>query len=188
MRQPVLTEAVRHLKARGREVIVWVQDPADEPRAIEPFEALRYEVIFHSSFDGTTVSTAKVAVRIGDLVRCETEDGIGPVDAVERALRQCLYAIYPPVGDLQFASYSMKSAGTYRGPAGLVRVTIEWSESGNQWSDIGGVVRFAAGGVDGIGRRLQAATGADYRPRARAGAGRSGNVVSLNSTAVNYWT
>jgi hypothetical protein len=132
--EPVLTEAVRHLKARGREVIVRVQDPTDEPRAIEPFEALRYEVTTHSSFDGTTVSTATVAVRIGDLMRCETEDGTGPVDALERALRQCLYAIYPPVGDLQFASYSVESAGTYRGPAGLVRVTIEWSEFGDQWS------------------------------------------------------
>ena len=113
-----------------------VQDSPDEPAAIEPFEPMRYEVTTHSSLDGTTVSTATVAIRIGDLVRCETEDGTGPVDALERALRQCLYAIYPPVGDLAFASYSVESAAP-RGPAGLMRVTIEWNECGSLWTTSG---------------------------------------------------
>ena len=132
--EPLLTEAVRHLKAHGRQVIVRVEECGDAPGAIEPFEALRYEVTSHSSPDGSSVSTATVAVRIGDLIRCETEDGTGPVDALQRALRQCLYAIYPPVADLAFGVYSVESAGASRGASGLVRVTIEWNESGERWS------------------------------------------------------
>jgi 2-isopropylmalate synthase len=101
---------------------------------IQPFEPLRYELTNHSSPDGFSVSTATVAVRIGDLIRCETEDGTGAVDALERAMRQCLYAIYPSIADLEFAGYSVENAGISRSPAGPVRVTIEWNECGSRWS------------------------------------------------------
>jgi hypothetical protein len=101
---------------------------------LAPFEAAGYEVISHSAPDGSSVSAATVTVRIGDLTRSESADGTGPVDALERALRQCLYAIYPCVSDLEIAGYLVEPVGSSRGTAGLMRVTVEWRECGSRRS------------------------------------------------------
>jgi len=102
---------------------------ADES-PVHPFVPVGYEVISHSSPDGSSVSSATVTVRIGDLLRCESEDGTGAVEAIERALRQCLFAIYPSVSDLKVVGCRFETPGP-------VRVTVEWNECGNRWSTVG---------------------------------------------------
>ncbi|HJT88505.1 MAG TPA: alpha-isopropylmalate synthase regulatory domain-containing protein, partial [Bryobacteraceae bacterium] len=66
-----------------------------------PFEAERYDLSCHGAAYADPVSTASVTVRVGDSVRSESESGAGPIQALERALRQCLFAVYPEISDLR---------------------------------------------------------------------------------------
>ena len=101
---------------------------------LHPFEAERYELAGHSALYGAAVSTATATVHAGDAVRSESEEGAGPVDALERSLRQCLFAIYPSIGALHMREYHIRAVEPERGGASRVRAAIDWSETGEQWT------------------------------------------------------
>ncbi|HLK49149.1 MAG TPA: alpha-isopropylmalate synthase regulatory domain-containing protein [Bryobacteraceae bacterium] len=98
-----------------------------------PFEAERYEVTSHFALFGEAITTASVTIRVGDGIRSETEEGTGPVDALERALRQCLFAVYPAIADVRLKEYHAHTLEPAQGGAARIRLTIEWAESGERW-------------------------------------------------------
>ena len=79
----------------------WWRGEAQRPE-VRPFFAERYELESHSGLSGG-LSTATVTIRTGDHVRTETEDGDGAVNALERALRQCLFAMFPEIAAVHMA-------------------------------------------------------------------------------------
>ena len=101
-----------------------------------PFIAERYDLTSHSGLTGG-VSTATATVRSGESVRSETEDGDGAVNALERSLRQCLFAIYPDIATVHITDYHVTMLDPARGTASRVRVTLTWSESGERWVTAG---------------------------------------------------
>ena len=101
---------------------------------LHPFEAEHYELTGHSALYGAAVSTATATIHAGDAVRSESEDGAGPVDALERSLRQCLFAIYPAISGLRLRAYRIRIIEPERGSASRVRAAVDWSESGEQWT------------------------------------------------------
>lgn len=104
---------------------------------LRPFEPERYEVTSHSALYGEALSEATATIRVGEAIRSETEQGAGPVDALERALRQCLFAIYPAIGRVHITGYSVHPRSPVHGGVARVRAAIDWSESGNRWTTSG---------------------------------------------------
>jgi 2-isopropylmalate synthase len=102
-----------------------------------PFEAERYEVASHSALYSGAVTAATATVRAGDAIRTESEEGSGPVDALERSLRQCLYALYPAIGGVRLKDYHVHTLEPGQGSLSRTRVIIEWSESGERWATAG---------------------------------------------------
>lgn len=102
-----------------------------------PFEAERYEVASHFALYGDAVTTATASIRAGDAVRSESEQGTGPVDALERCLRQCLFAIHPALAEVRLKRYQIDMLEPVRGSVSRARVRIEWSESGERWVTAG---------------------------------------------------
>jgi 2-isopropylmalate synthase len=86
---------------------------------LRPFEGEHFEVACHSALYSPAMSTATVTLRIGDAVRCESEQGSGPVDALERALRQCLFAVYPLISGLRVIDYHVRTVDPVHGSAPL---------------------------------------------------------------------
>jgi len=101
---------------------------------LRPFEAERYEVASHSALYSATVTAATATVRAGDAIRTESEEGSGPVDALERTLRQCLFALYPAIAATRLKDYHVHTLEPGNGSLSWIRVTIEWSESGERWA------------------------------------------------------
>jgi 2-isopropylmalate synthase len=104
---------------------------------IRPFIAERFELTAHSGLYGGAVSSATATVRIGENIRCETEDGDGPVNALERCLRQCLFAVYPEIANLHILDYRMQLAEAPKGTSSRVRVWITWSHAAGRWVTLG---------------------------------------------------
>jgi len=100
---------------------------------LRPFIAERYELTSHAALYSAPVSTATATVRIADAVRSETEDGDGAVNALERSLRQCLFALYPEITSLKISDYRVQILDFSQGTSVRVRVSVEWDESGSRW-------------------------------------------------------
>jgi len=100
---------------------------------LRPFVAERYELTSHSALYAAPVSTSTATVRVGDTVRTETEDGDGAVNALERSLRQCLFALYPEIVNLKVTDYRVQILDFSQGTSVRVRVSLEWTESDLHW-------------------------------------------------------
>jgi len=101
-----------------------------------PFEAERYEVVSHSAMYSMPVSSATATVRIGDAIRTESEEGSGPVEALERSLRQCLFVMYPGIAKVRVKNYRVDTLSQARSGS-RARVAVDWSESGERWTTAG---------------------------------------------------
>ena len=102
-----------------------------------PFEAERYELSSHFALFGEAMTTASVTIRIGDAIRSESEQGTGPVDALERSLRQCLFAVYPVIAEVRVKDYHVNTLQPAHGTSSRIRLTIDWAESGERWTTSG---------------------------------------------------
>ena len=102
-----------------------------------PFEAERYEVTSHFALFGEAMTTASVTIRVGDAIRSETEEGTGPVDALARSVRQCLFAVYPAIGDIRLKGYHVHTLHPDQGAAARIWLTVEWAQSGERWTTSG---------------------------------------------------
>ena len=116
--------------ARGTLELLVREALAPEQR---PFEAERYEIASHLALYGEAMTTASVTIRVGDAVRSESEQGTGPVDALERGLRQCLFAMYPGIADVRVKEYHVQTLEPQHGTLARMRLTVEWAESGERW-------------------------------------------------------
>lgn len=102
-----------------------------------PFATERYELTCHATPYQEAMTTATARLRVGDAVRSESEQGAGPVDALARALRQCLFALYPAITEIRLRDYRVHTIEPAHGGASRVRVAIDWSESGKRWTTAG---------------------------------------------------
>lgn len=102
-----------------------------------PFAAERYDLACHATPHQEAMTTATARLRVGDAVRSESEQGAGPVDALARALRQCLFALYPAIIEIRLRDYRVHAIEPAHGGASRVRVAIDWSESGKRWTTAG---------------------------------------------------
>jgi 2-isopropylmalate synthase len=101
---------------------------------IRPFAAERYELTSHSGLYGGGRSTATATIRAGDHVRTETEDGDGAVNALERALRQCLFALYPEIASVHMLDYRVCPLEPSEGTLSRGRVALTWTDGRRHWT------------------------------------------------------
>ena len=121
-----------------------------------PFATERYELTCHATPYQEAMTTATARLRAGDALRCESEQGAGPVDALARALRQCLFALYPAITEIRLRDYRVHTIEPAHGGASRVRVAIDWSESGRGWTTAGVFRGLGGGRLAGTCGRLPA--------------------------------
>jgi 2-isopropylmalate synthase len=97
------------------------------------FEVCGYKVISERMHETTSRSQAIVEVRFGhDCVR-RSATGVGPVHALDRALRSCLEAQFPELEDVRLADYRVTVVDAGDGTAAQVRVLIEATDDVDSW-------------------------------------------------------
>jgi 2-isopropylmalate synthase len=83
------------------------------------------------------VSEATVKVHAGGERVISTEEGNGPVNALDRALRKSVARIYPRLSQLQLTDYKVRIMAGKQGTDAVTRVLIETSDGDREWTTVG---------------------------------------------------
>lgn len=104
----------------------------------KPFFALEgFKVSTEKRFDGRLFAEASMRLTINGKEKYSAADGDGPVDALDKALRQALHEFYPNLADMRLTDYKVRVLDTKEGTAAKVRVLIESQDSHDSWTTIG---------------------------------------------------
>jgi 2-isopropylmalate synthase len=104
---------------------------------LEPFTVESYRVLVDRREDGNMVTEATVKVHAGGQRVISTEEGNGPVNALDRALRRALTAAFPRLADLELTDYKVRIIPGRHGTDAITRVLIETSDHRREWTTVG---------------------------------------------------
>jgi 2-isopropylmalate synthase len=103
----------------------------------EPFVVESYRVMVDRREDGTLVSEATVKLHAGGRRVISTEEGNGPVNALDRALRKALERTYPQLAKMELTDYKVRILPNRHGTDAVTRVLIETSDREREWTTVG---------------------------------------------------
>ena len=104
----------------------------------KPFFKLEgFKVVTEKRFDGKVFAEASVRLNVkGEEKYCACE-GDGPVDALDKALRQALTKFYPKLSEMHLRDYKVRVLDTKEGTAAKVRVLVESQDEHDSWTTVG---------------------------------------------------
>jgi len=104
---------------------------------VEFFRLESFRVIVEKREGGETVSEATVKVHVNGERFIQTAEGNGPVNALDRALRQAIERRFPLVHDIRLVNYRVRILDENRGTAANTRVLIDSSDGRDTWGSVG---------------------------------------------------
>src|SRR5437667_4755641 len=107
--------------------------PGYEP----PFEMRDFTVIVASHAGSPVTARASVTLRVGGAEIGAAADGAGPVNALDRAVREALLPHYPELADVHLVDYRVRIVDEHLGTAAEPRVVIESARGAERWSTVG---------------------------------------------------
>jgi 2-isopropylmalate synthase len=66
-----------------------------------------------------------------------TAEGNGPVNALDRALREALFELHPHLADIELVDYKVRIMDTHHGTGAVTRVLLDSSDGHSSWGSIG---------------------------------------------------
>jgi 2-isopropylmalate synthase len=103
-----------------------------------PFFILEgFKVSSEKRFDNRIFAEASIRLRVGGHEEFSAAEGDGPVDALDRALRQALNKFYPNLKEMHLIDYKVRVLDTQAGTAAKVRVLIESQDNHDAWTTVG---------------------------------------------------
>ncbi len=100
-----------------------------------PFVLESYRVITERRADGEVVAEATVKVVVDGQRLIATEEGNGPVNALDAALRAALAPSCPWLADVELSDYKVRILT--RGTAAVTRVLVESTDQAGSWTTVG---------------------------------------------------
>lgn len=102
------------------------------------FELLAFKVVdIISAGEDKPRSDATLHLRVGDTEQTAQAQGVGPVNALDHALRQCLTRFYPSLESIRLVDYKVRVLASGQGTESMVRVHIEFFDGQNEWNTVG---------------------------------------------------
>jgi 2-isopropylmalate synthase len=114
-----------------------VRDELDGQAGPLPFTLESYRAIVDRREDGSLVTEATVKVHAGGRRTISTAEGNGPVNALDRALRQALEEVFPRLVELELTDYKVRILPGKHGTDATTRVLIETSDKNREWTTVG---------------------------------------------------
>jgi 2-isopropylmalate synthase len=111
------------------------REAAEEYEPLFKLESWRVIVEKHSDGRATTEATIKIWVGGERYVR--TAEGNGPVNALDRALRDAIGEIHPHLKDIDLVNYKVRILDETNGTGAVTRVLIDASDGHDVWGSIG---------------------------------------------------
>jgi 2-isopropylmalate synthase len=114
-----------------------LSDELDGAQAVAPFDVASYRVIVDRREDGRMVSEATVKVIADGRRVISTEEGNGPVNALDRALRKALDGVFDRLEEFALVDYKVRIMPGKHGTDAVTRVLIETSDGQSEWTTVG---------------------------------------------------
>jgi len=87
--------------------------------------------------NGVMVSEATIKLKVKGQTEHTVADGIGPVGALDSALRKALIKFYPKIKDMHLVDFKVRVIEGSAGTSAKVRVLIESSDKNDVWTTVG---------------------------------------------------
>ena len=102
------------------------------------FDLREYHCSFRrSALHGFTTCEATLKLHVNGVPEYTVEEGDGPVNALDAALRKALRPFYPWIDDLRLADYKVRIVDGSRGTAARTRVLIVSTNGQSSWGTVG---------------------------------------------------
>jgi 2-isopropylmalate synthase len=102
------------------------------------FHVIGYSVTSERVAAGGSLARASLEVQVGGERTTRSATGVGPVHALEEALRACLRSEYPEIDRLRLCDYQVSVVDAELGTSARVRVIIQATDGFSTW-DAGSV-------------------------------------------------
>ncbi len=142
---PVLSSIVDELKEKEHEGYQY--EGADSSfeliirkriEGVEPFfDLISYKVLDELPYDNNHSATATIKIRVGGKVKIAASDGDGPVNALDKALREALAEFYPCLNEVRLVDYKVRVMEPKDATAARVRVLISSADGSDIWTTVG---------------------------------------------------
>lgn len=101
------------------------------------FELEGFRTASEKRFDGRIFAEASIRVKVKGESHYSAAEGGGPVEALDKALRQALTKFYPRLKEMHLTDYKVRVLDTKEGTAAKVRVLIESQDNTDSWTTVG---------------------------------------------------
>ncbi|WP_447978149.1 citramalate synthase [Candidatus Nitrospira bockiana] len=102
------------------------------------FELLGFRVIVEKRHaNEAPISEATVMVKVGEVIEHTAAVGVGPVNALDHALRKALEKFYPQLREVSLLDYKVRVLTANRGTKSKVRVLLESGDHKEKWGTVG---------------------------------------------------
>jgi 2-isopropylmalate synthase len=133
------------------------------------FRLESWRVTVEKRADGKVDTEATIKIWMGGERYIRTAEGNGPVNALDRALRDAIGEIHPHLRDIELVNYKVRILDEAKGTGAITRVLIDASDGEDSWGTIGVSENLIAASWDALVDSLEYGM--------QPGAGRSGDAV-----------
>jgi len=140
------------------------------------FRLESWRVIVEKHADGRATTEATVKIWLGGERYVRTAEGNGPVNALDRALRDAIGEIHPHLKDIDLVNYKVRILDETKGTGAVTRVLIDASDGHDVWGSIGVAENLIAASWDALVDSLEYGMQGQRRAAAESALGSSGRV------------
>jgi 2-isopropylmalate synthase len=101
------------------------------------FRLESWRAIVEKRADGRVETEATIKIWVGGERYVRTAEGHGPVNALDRALREALVEIYPHLRDIELVNFKVRILDETKGTDAVTRVLLDASDGEKVWGSIG---------------------------------------------------
>ncbi len=101
------------------------------------FKLESFRILNEKKENGEVLSEATVKIHVNSNRIIETAEGVGPVNALDKALRKALTTFYPGLEKIILTDFKVRVLDEKKGTGAIVRVFIESTDGEKSWGTIG---------------------------------------------------
>ena len=94
-------------------------------------------IVEKRSEDEHPISEATVKIQVNGIQEVTTAEGIGPVNALDKAIKKALGKFYPEMENVSLFDYKVRILDEKKGTQAKTRVLIESGDHDSKWGTVG---------------------------------------------------
>jgi 2-isopropylmalate synthase len=140
------------------------------------FRLESWRVLVEQRADGRVETEATIKIWLGDERYVRTAEGNGPVNALDKALRDAIGEIHPHLRDIDLVNFKVRILDETKGTGAVTRVLIDASDGQEVWGSIGVSENVIAAAWDALVDSLEYGMQGGTRPSSGSGLRSAGKV------------